>query len=290
MNRVRPHLLRRITALGVLAAGLSLAGCFNPFSPRLAPILGASIPAPKPTSAPGVLRLFEWCYNNKAIAEYREIFSADYQFFFSPRDSAGAEWRGTPFRREDELISATQLFVGGTSGEPPARSINLKFDPNFFVYPDPDFTYFPEPNRTVPRDPLGRWHKNIRTTVNLRIGTEDGSSIEILGHANFYMVRGDSADIPEELKLLGFRPDSTRWYIRRWDDETASEGGTLAASPAREAGRTAVRWGAPGGVYRPAGPHELQPYLQASWGAVKAYFHRASETDATTAGARPQRP
>jgi hypothetical protein len=280
-------LLRRISALGVLLAGLALAGCFNPFSPRLAPTLGASIPAPKPTSAPGVLRLFEWCYNNKAIAEYREIFSADYQFFFSPRDSAGSEWRGVPFRREDELISATQLFVGGSSGEPPASSIKLQLDPNFFVYPDPEFTYFPEPNRTMPRDPLGRWHKNIRTTVNLRIGTEDGSSIEILGHANFYMVRGDSADIPDELKQRGFGPDSTRWYIRRWDDETASEGGLLAAAPAREAGLAGNRWAAPGEGTRPAGPYgSQQPFLQASWGAVKAYYLRSS---AIAAGAHPQR-
>lgn len=285
MALVRPSLARRLAALGILAAGLSLAGCFNPFSPRYAPTLGASIPAPKPTSAPGVLRLFEWCYNNKAIAEYRELFTADYQFFFSPRDSAGAEWRGTPFRRADEIISATQLFVGGSAGEPAARSINLKLDPNFFVYPDPDFTYFPEPNRTVPRDPLGRWHKNIRTTVNLRIGTEDGSSIEILGHANFYMIRGDSADIPEELKLLGFKPDSTRWYIRRWDDETASEGGALALAPSRGTGPMAARSGSPARASRPAGASELP--VQSSWGAVKDYYWRAS---GVTARASPPGP
>lgn len=285
MHDMRPAPFRTIAAVGILLAGFSLAGCFNPFSPRLAPTLGASIPAPKPTSAPGVLRLFEWCYNNKAIAEYSEIFSADYEFFFSPRDSAGAEWRGTPFRREDELISATRLFVGGTDGEPAARSINLKLDPNFFVYPDPNFRYFPEPNQTMPRDLNGRWHKNIRTTVNLRIGTDDGSSIEILGHANFYMIRGDSALIPDELRLRGFGPDSTRWYIRRWDDETASEGGLLASLPARQAAAAGVRSVAPGAPGRPAGPHDLQEHvIQASWGAVKAYYHRPF---ATTAGARP---
>ena len=285
MNRVRPPFARRIAALGILAAGFSLAGCFNPFSPQLAPTLGISIPAPKPTSAPGVLRLFEWCYNNKAIAEYSEIFSADYQFFFSPRDSAGADGRGTPFRREDELISATQLFVGGVDGEPAARSINLKLDPNFNVRPDPYFAYFPEPNQTMPRDPLGRWHKNIRTTVNLRIGTEDGSSIEILGHANFFMIRGDSADIPEELQLLGFKPDSTRWYIRHWDDETVSEGGVLARAPGRGAGPLAARWGSPSRVARPAGASDLP--IQSSWGAVKDFYWRVSDV---TARARPQGP
>ncbi len=77
------------------------------------------------------------------------------------------------------------VYLGGNADQPAASSTSLKFDRNFFVDPDPDFTYFPEPNRTMPRDPLGRWHKNIRTTVNLRIGTEDGASIEISGHANF---------------------------------------------------------------------------------------------------------
>lgn len=268
MHRVRTSWFRQMTALGVLAAGFSLAGCFNPFSPRIAPILGASIPAPKPSSAPGVLRLFEWCYNNKAIAEYSEIFSADYQFFFSPRDSAGAEWRGQPFRREDELISATRLFVGGSAGEPAARSIDLQFDPNLIVVPDDEFTYFPEPNRTKPRDPYGRWHKKIRTTVNLRIGTDDGSSIEILGHANFYMIRGDSADIPVEMKARGFGPDSTRWYIRRWDDDTAGETAALALAPARGAGLTAARRATAAGLSQPA--------EMVSWGAIKDYYRRTA--------------
>ncbi len=288
MNRNRLPLLRPVAVLGALLAGLALAGCFNPFSPRIAPILGASIPAPKPTSAPGVLRLFEWCYNHKAIAEYREIFTDDYRFYFSPLDSAGAEWRGTPFTREDELISATKLFVGGGANEPAASSINLKLDPNFFVYPDPDYTFFPEPNRTVPRDPLGRWHKNIRTTVTLRIGTEDGASIEITGHANFYMVRGDSALIPEELRLRGFGPDSTRWYIRRWDDETALEGGVaLAAGQGRTVGSTTERWGLRARATRSAGTLDAQGPLIASWGALKAYFY--SPAAAVTA-LRPQGP
>ena len=48
------------------------------------------------------------------------------------------------------------------------------------------------------------------------------------------MVRGDSAAIPAE---LGFGPDSTRWYIERWEDETLSSGSrtlpVAAPQPAR---------------------------------------------------------
>ena len=270
MNRARFQRCRPFVALGVLLAGLALAGCFNPFSPRIAPILGASKPAPAPVTASGVLRLFEWCYNSKAIGEYREIFSDDYRFYFSPLDSSGAEWRDTPYTREDELISATNLFVGGSATEPAASSIRLSFDRNFLVYPDRYYLRYPD---NTSRDPAGVWHKEIRTTVTLQIGTDDGNSLEIKGHATFYMVRGDSALIPEEMRLKGFGPDPNRWYIRRWDDDTAEEGsGSLASTSSRVAGRTA-RWrGKSDGARRSAGTYELQDMRVASWGEIKVYY------------------
>jgi hypothetical protein len=110
------------SAGAVLVTAVALCGCYNPFSPLIAGV-GFSQPAPTPNSATNLLRLFEWCYNNKAIAEYREIFTDDYRFVFSPLDSAGADYRGTPWTREDELISTTQLFVGGSADQPPASSI-----------------------------------------------------------------------------------------------------------------------------------------------------------------------
>ena len=280
--------LRPLAALLVLALAFGLAGCYNPFSPRIAPVLGNSKPAPVPTNAPNLLRLFEWCYNNQAIDEYREIFTDDYRFNFSPTDSSGAEWRGTPWTREDELISATQLFVGGSATEPPASSIRLSLDKNFFIFPDPNYTAW---------DLTGRWHKNIRTTVTLVISTEGGSSTEIQGHGNFYMIRGDSAVIPEELRLRGFGPDSNRWYIRRWDDETAQEGGLAqAVSEARARQLAADRSTVPAVAPRA----DATPSYGLSWGAIKAYYRNlpTSSSAASVAGAtaaplavrRPSRP
>jgi len=49
-----------------------------------------------------------------------------------------------------------------------------------------------------------------------------------MGFANFFMVRGDSALIPADLAARGFRPDSTRWYIERWEDDTFQEVGARA--------------------------------------------------------------
>jgi hypothetical protein len=57
----------------------------------------------------------------------------------------------------------------------------------------------------------------ITTQVLLDIRTTDGSAIDISGAAVFYLVRGHSAVIPAD---LGAGPDSTRWYIRRWEDQT----------------------------------------------------------------------
>jgi hypothetical protein len=277
MTRTRQ--LRALAVLGVLALAFALAGCYNPFSPRIATVLGHSEPAPVPSSAPNLLRLFEWCYNNQAIAEYREIFSDDYRFFFSPTDSSGGEWRGTPWTREDELISATQLFVGGSATEPPASSIRLSLDKNFFVFPDPNYTAW---------DPEGRWHKNIRTTVTLVITTEGGSSTEIQGHANFYMIRGDSAVIPEELRLRGFGPDPLRWYIRRWDDETAQEGIAQTVGQARARPLSAGRAGPPAAAGAPRADAGATESI--SWGAIKAYYRNLPATAPLRSAAVARRP
>jgi hypothetical protein len=254
----RRFAIRSRAALAVLALLVTalVTGCFNPFSPRIATERGFVTPPPAPTSAPNVLRLFEWCYNNKAIAEYREIFTDDYRFIFNPQDSAGAEYRGTPWTREDEMISTTQLFVGG-GVESPASTIQLNLDKSFFVQPD---------RLLAPWDVVGRWHKTITTQVLLNIRTSDGSAIDISGAAVFYFIRGDSAVIPEELQNRGFGRDSTRWYIRRWEDQTVQPTVASSALPGASAHRalTTLRSAAviPTGVERAA--------FEMTWGRFKS--------------------
>jgi len=69
-------------------------------------------------------------------------------------------------------------------------------------------------------DPTGRWYRTIRALVLSQIESADGHAIDASSAATFYFVRGDSALIRDELKQRGFAPDSSRWYIRRWEDET----------------------------------------------------------------------
>src|SRR3989442_13575193 len=88
----RPHLARSAgswAGAALVLGPLLVAGCFNPFDPRGASTTGISKPPPDPSSAGGVLRLYERCWNERDPVVYPEIFAADYQFPFLPRDSAG---------------------------------------------------------------------------------------------------------------------------------------------------------------------------------------------------------
>lgn len=226
---------RRAAVLAACALlALASAGCFNPFKPLISSSRGVSSPAPVPNSPANVIRLLEWCYNNRDIDVYREVFTDDYVFVFGLADTAGNAYRERPYRREDELESATNLFVGG-GDSPPASRITLTFDRTLIALGDSRPGFNP------------RWHKSILTNVNLSVQISDGdnqSSLEVTGKARYYVVRGDSARIPDELVQRGFRPDSTRWWVERWEDETLPSGnitwdpGTLRLRPG--AGREEV--------------------------------------------------
>jgi len=243
-------------AAACLLLGLGGTGCIRTDTGELDRLVQPRWPSPSPApdSPANALRLLEWCYNNRSLAPCRELFSEDFRWLCSPLDSAGAAWRDVPWTRDDELISTTHLFIGGSADQPPASSIRLTFDRNFFVYPDP---------YAAPRDPSGIWHKSVRTTVTLQIGTDDGNSIEIRGRATFYFVRGDSALIPEELRGRGFGPDPSRWYIRRWDDATAEGEGLAHTRPqTQRAPALATRHAA-------LGP---QPTTKPTWCWLKALY------------------
>lgn len=227
-------------ALALLAAA-ALAGCFNPFSPRVLG-RGTSSTAPAPSSPENLLRRFEWSYNNRAIAEYRELFTDDYRFVFAAADSSGQAYRDNPWTREDELSSATGLFQR-------ASQINLRLDKNFYADRDP------RPGKAWP------WHKRIRTSVALTILMSEGGQTDVIGFARFFLTRGDSAAIPEELKLKGFGADSSRWYIERWEDETLQSGTQAALRPAPPGGK----------VSRPATPAAVVSDFW-SWGRVKIVY------------------
>ncbi len=203
--------MRRILILLLaLLTAFAAAGCFNPFQPTVLTQRVVTI-APSPNSEANAIRLFEWCWVNRGLEEYKELFTDDYIFQSATLDSAGNGTRDVVTRRTDELETAENIFIGSAE-RPPASKITLNFDGNLVPFDD-----------TRPGK-IGKWHRTIRTSVDLKVEVGDGSTLEVTGYALFYLTRGDSAAIPLELKARGFKPDSLRWWIDRWEDETLQSG------------------------------------------------------------------
>jgi len=233
-----------------LAAGLGLGaflitGCFNPFDPRVAKATGISQQPPTPSTPLGVLQLYEWCWNHRDPDLYRELFTEDYQFQFATRDTAGNAYRDRALNREEELDIAANIFVRGNSTNPPPSSISLTFSPPLLALPD---------GRPGKHED---YHKEIAAQTVLRF---EDPSYEVTGTTRFFVVRGDSALLPQELIQRGFRRDSTRWYIERVEDETFQDTG-----PMRNPGAAHHR--------RPEMGTDLDPVsIRLSWGQVRVLW------------------
>ena len=209
--------MRRSTLLlAAILAAVGAAGCFNPFRPVILNERVTTV-APSPTTPANAVKLFEWCWVNRGVEEYKELFTEDYVFISAGTDSAGNPSREIQARRDDEIQTAENMFIGSVE-RPPAQSIQLNFDKNLVPKPD---------TRPGYRD-LDSLFKTIRTSVDLKVEIGDGQTLEVTGYALFYLVRGDTAAIPAELKARGFQKDKGRWWISRWEDETIASEGLVA--------------------------------------------------------------
>ena len=218
--RLRP-LVRCLTPISLIASLALACGCgggggggggiTNPPPPDTGPV--ANSPA-------NVVRLLEWAYEHRDTLRHRELFTSDYVFQCSPTGSAG----DGDLDRTEETIVARHLFVGG-GVEPPASSIELNIDPTPQVLDDS------RPGRNP------TWHKEVITNVDLTVAV-GGDDYRIAGRGRFFVVRGDSAQLPADLVARGFTADPGRWYIEEWDDETDI---AIPAASARPAGITLTR-------------------------------------------------
>lgn len=255
MSRSKRFRMAPLAVLAMFALPL-LAGCWNPFSPDVLG-RGVSTPPPAPNSPSNTLQLFKWCYENRSFSEYRELFTADYRFVFAALDTNGNAYRDQPWTRDDELESSRKLFEGGDATQPAASIITLVLDRNFRVQND---------TRPGKYDPERR--KTITTQVNLTIQTVDGTATNVNGKATFFLVRGDSALIPED---LGLGPDPNRWYIERWEDQTFAP--TLAQAM-RASGFPPPTASRPAADRPAAAPTVSQPAGYVTWGAIKRWYRQ----------------
>jgi len=219
---------RVLLLLVSIAASLGAAGCFNPFSPVILNERVTSV-APKPTTPQNAVKLFEWCWKNRGIEEYKELFTEDYVFVTAGLDSAGNPSREIQARRDDEILIAENMFIGSAE-RAPASSITLSFDRNLLPLPDPRPGY------------VDSLFKAIRTYVDLKVDIGEGNIYEVSGYVQFHLVRGDTAAIPKALKERGFVKDRNRWWISRWEDETIEGSGLVANGTSRARPAGANEW------------------------------------------------
>ena len=198
-----------VPVIALALAACTLPGCAQRASRLAAPIVD---PAPVADSPAGAVRRLEWIWANRdTLHPLDELLTEDFRFVFAAGDSAGNPYRDAPWGTFDEALVVRHMF-SGYGDLPPIDQITLRFDPNLIAFPDI------RPGKDNPA------HRTIWTGVDLRVDAGDRGKFEVRGNALFYLVRGDSVLIPPEAIARGLRPDSTRWWIQRWEDETLSEG------------------------------------------------------------------
>jgi uncharacterized protein YjdB len=196
-----------------LVGGLSLLALLAASPAR------ATTAAPVPGTPADAIALLKWCWENRDATLYHELFADNFQYFYDAGNPAGAPYQSTPWSRYDELVSGSNLFLGAGSTHAPASSVTLTFTDGPTVQPNP--AGFPSP-----------WHQLLAAQWTLDITCTDGSTLHGAGNSKWFVVRGDSAQIPQELKDRGFTQDPGRWYIERWLEEPTTAPVVIAPSVA----------------------------------------------------------
>jgi hypothetical protein len=136
---------------------------------------------------------------HRDLHTYQELFTDDLVFQYQYRDTAGNLFADS-LGRTTMIDSAATIF---------SIASGIRLD---YVAIDPA-----EPDPHPGKDPL--WHQTVAVKFNLLIRTAIGS-IVLSPVEDFFLTRGDSAQIPADLQARGFGPDPNRWYISRWEDNT----------------------------------------------------------------------
>jgi len=195
---------RRFTTVAALGLMTALAGGCS-----------TKIVAPPPVDEPpaasspaGAVQRFAWGLNHKDVEVVRGLLSDDFQFITAGTDSAGNPSR-VPYDRSWFLVALAALRDSSST-------VSFIVDQNLMPFPD----------SRVGKNPA--FHKQVRSSVHVsvRLKAPDGS-VDITGNLLFFLTRGDSAAIPQELIDRGVKPDSTRWWLDRMEDETLAGVGVV---------------------------------------------------------------
>ena len=211
-----------LCALAAAGALCVLGGCAQSTPPPPPP------PPPPPLECDAPLCRLRASYQYEVLSEYGRLFTADFRYTFSAQtDPDLVTTYANNWGKLDELESAKHLFAGFTNAQgeylPAARGIDLAFL---------NERYFADPAHS---DSTRYYAFAPVSEVDLAVEVPAGDSTTTYrasGPHNFYLVRGDAAVLDPDQAA-----DSTRWYIRRWDDLAAAAPGPVGAAQAN------VSWG-----------------------------------------------
>ena len=200
-----PTCIPRAAALLTLAL-FAATGCSSSTEPA------ADVPATPAHSPEAAVRQMVAAWNNRSFELAAVTLAEDYEFLASSADSL----RNTTglWLRYDELQLIRDMFEpDGLT--PTVRSLHAGIDRVLIAMPDS------RPGKNP------RWHRMIRTSFDLQTRLQRPSgeieNYPVDGAVVFYLTRGDSAVIAPDQLSAGVEPDSTQWWIDRWEDETLAE-------------------------------------------------------------------
>lgn len=211
-----PHGIPALVLLGALSLTIA-TGCST--NKAVLPIVRD--PAPSSNSPIEAAKRIEWDWNN-LDPHYNDMLTDDFVFVPASSDTIGHFGVSDPWTREVERIALQRMF-DRQAGVPKLLDLALHFDPALVAMPDP------RPGMTP------KFHRVVRTNLDLLADVAVGGGMterwNVAGASLLYFVRGDSAAIPQDLVERGFRPDSTQWWLERWEDETVLASAALNPQP-----------------------------------------------------------
>jgi len=199
-SRSRKALLAALPLLVVLGCGHASDGTAPPAQT-----------SPLSTSPAGAVERFAWALEHKDVVSIGRLLTNDVSWVRGGEDSTGRAVQTLHDRAW--LLAAIGSMLDGVPGRHAPSDVSLLLDHDLSVHDDS------RPGRDA------RFHKQVRTTIDLKVRDGDGmAAFEATGTALLFLTRGDSASIPPDLVARGMRPDSTTWWIDRFEDETIASG------------------------------------------------------------------
>jgi hypothetical protein len=196
-----------------LPAFLLLAGCGGDESTRpVVPANGLPAGTPAADSPAHLMQRFEATWDSQAGAQYALLLTEDFRFHFSETwDFDLVDAYGDTWDKASEDTAASNLFDGFRLADgtfvPGAKTVDL-FRTEAIYEPDPA-----HPDSTA-------HYQRVRLEMGLDAEFAGKGATPLLVHSDsqaVYLVRGDAAVLAP-----GATPDTAAWYVRRWDDRSAS--------------------------------------------------------------------